>query len=148
MNLDEIPERLEELFDRSRAALDQQITKARKVVADLNAEKNATASFLADLKDQHSKVKAELDAALANLDRALSLGSIQAEIKKAGKELERLKSETAKESKALEVLVKKRTEAEARVVALENSARAATAERCRAQEMLQEVKAKVAMVIG
>jgi chromosome segregation ATPase len=148
MNLDEIPERLEELFDRSRAALDAQITKARKAVDSLNAEKAATTKSLAELQDQHSKVKAELETTLANLDRASSLRGLDSEIKKSRKELEQLNAETAKETKALEALVKKRKETEVHVVALEERARAATAERCRAQDMLQEVKAKVAMVIG
>ena len=74
---------------------------------------------------------------------SLSLGSIQAEIKKARTELERLKGENAKATAALEALTKKRAETEARVVTLENDARAATAERCRAQDMMEQVKAKL-----
>jgi len=143
MNVDDIPGQLEELFDRARDGLDAQITKASKVVTDLNAEKAVVTKALVELKDQYTKAKAELETTLADLDRASSLRGLNSEIKKARAELEQLNAATAKESKALEALTKKRGEAEARVVTLENSARAATAERCRAQEMLAEVKSKV-----
>ena len=143
MNLDEIPERLEELFDRSRAALDQQIAKARKVVDSLNVEKTAAAKALGELKDQITKARAELDAVRADLGRASTAVQLDREIKKSRSELERLKGETAEEEKTLAALTKKRTEAEARVIALENDARQATAERCRAQDMMEQVKAKL-----
>ena len=83
MNVDDILQQLEELFDRARAALEQQVSTAHKAVASLNQEKAAATKAVTELKDQHSKAKADLDAAMNNLDRVSSLGSIQAEIKKA-----------------------------------------------------------------
>ena len=140
MNVDDIPGQLEELFDRARDGLAAQVTKARKVVADLNAEKAVASKALVELKDQCTKAKAELETTLADLDRASSLRGLNSEIKKARAELEQLNAATAKESKALEALTRKRVEAEARLVTLENDARAATAERCRAQEMMEQLK--------
>jgi hypothetical protein len=58
MDVDDIPQQLEELFDRSRAALDAQVTKARKAVDSLNVEKTSAAKALAELKDQYSQAKA------------------------------------------------------------------------------------------
>src|SRR5262249_49242362 len=112
MNIDDIPRQLEELFDRSRAALDQQIAKARQVVGDLNAEKTGAAMTLAGLKDQIVKAKADLDAVLADLGQASNAVRLDREMAKARTELEQLKSETAKETKALETLTKQRREAE------------------------------------
>jgi chromosome segregation ATPase len=143
MTLDEIPDQLQELFDRSRAGLDAQITKARKVVDALNVEKTGAAKALAELKDQITKGKADLDAVLADQHRASSLVQLDREIAKARPELERLKAEITEQSKALETLVKQRTAEEARVVALENDARQATAERCRAQEMMARMKTQL-----
>jgi len=146
MDVDDIPDQFEQLVDRARAALNREIEKAQKLVDNLTVEKTAAAKALAELKDQHGKAKAELETTLADLDRASSLRGLNSALAKARMELERLNSETAKETKALEVLVKKRTEVEARVVALEDNARAATAERCRAQEMLEQVKIKLRSV--
>ena len=143
MNVADILGQFEQLVDRSRAALEQQVSKTQKLVDNLTVEKTAVAKALAELQAQHGKAKSELAAAMNNLDRVLSLGSIQAESKKAGAELERLQGEVAKETKALEVLVKKQKAAEARVVTLENDARAATAERCRAQEMMARIRQQV-----
>jgi len=143
MNVDDILQQLEELFDRARAALEQQVSTAHKAVASLNQEKAAATKAVTELQAQHGKAHAELNAAMNNLDRVLSLGAIQAEIKKAGKELEQLKSEATKELKTLEVLVKKRTQEEARVAALEVAAREATAKRCRAQDLVKQIKTQL-----
>ena len=148
MDVDDIPGQLEELFDRSRAALDAQVTKARKAVDGLNAEKAAAAETLAELKDQITKARTELDSVRANLDRASNLRALNGELTKARAELEQLKDKTAKESTALEALTKQRTAAEARVVTLENDARQATAERCRAQEMMARIRQQVELPVG
>ena len=146
MDVDDIPGQLEELFDCSRAALDAQVTKARKAVDSLNAEKIAAAKALAELRDQCIKAKADLDCYGEYLHRASTLAGLSSEIQKSRSELEQLNAETAKETKALEALVKKRKEIEARVVTLEADARQATAERCRAQEIIEQCKKKLEAV--
>jgi chromosome segregation ATPase len=143
MSVDDIPDQLQELFDRARAGLDAQERKSRKAVDSLNVEKTGAAKALAELQAQCKEVKADLDRSREYLHRASTLAALDREIAKARTELEQLKAETEKEAKALETLVTQRTEAEAQVVALENSAREATAERCRAQEMMEQLKAKV-----
>ena len=143
MNVDDIPGQLEQLFDRARAAFDAQITSARKVVADLNADKAVASQALAELKDQCTKAKVELDAVRANLDRASTAVALDREIKKSRSELERLKGETAEEEKILAILVKKRTQEEARTAALEVAAREAVTQRTRSQEMVEQLKIKL-----
>ena len=147
MNIDELPDQLEAVLARARAALSREIARSRKAVDSLNAEKAAAAKAVGELKDQHSRAEVELKTTLANLDRVSNLGAIQAEIKKAGTELERLQGEVIKETKILEIVVKKRTQEEARVAALETAAREAVTQRARAQDLLAEVKSKVGMVI-
>jgi chromosome segregation ATPase len=145
---DDIPGQLQELFDRSRAALDQQITKARKLVDSLTAEKTSAAEELAKLKDEIVKAKATLEVILADQQRASKLVHLDREIKKARPELERLKAEITEQSNSLEALVKQRTEAEAHVATLQQDARLASAERARAQETLQEIRNKFAAFGG
>src|SRR5262249_10968577 len=123
--------------------LDQQITKARKVVDSLSVEKTAAAKTLGELKDQITKARAELDAVRADLSRASTAVQLDREIKKSRSELERLKGETAEEEKPLGASTKKRAETEAQAVRLENDARQATAERCRAQEMMEQLKTRL-----
>ena len=143
MNMDDLPEQLEELFDRARALLDHQINRSRATLEKVNAEKASAQNALADLQAQCKEAKADLDRSREYLHRASTLAQLDREIEKARTELERLNHETAKAAKALEAVTKKRAEVEAQTVALENSARQATAERCRAQEMLEQVKTKV-----
>jgi chromosome segregation ATPase len=142
MSIDEIPGQLQELFDRSRAALDAQITKARKVVDNLNVEKTGAAKALADLKDEIVKAKAELDGVRADLGRTSNAVRLDRETAKARTELDRLTAENA-EAKALEARLKQCAEADTKLVTLQNDARLATAERCRAQETIQEIKNKL-----
>jgi chromosome segregation ATPase len=143
MNVEEIPRQLQELFDRSRAVLDAQITKARKVVNDLNAEKTGAAKALADLKDQITKAKVDLDAVVADLDRASNARRSDHELAKACAESERLTAENAKVATALEARLKQCAEADTKLVTLQNDARLATAERCRAQEMVAQIRSRL-----
>jgi chromosome segregation ATPase len=143
MNLDTIPDQIGQLVEYARAALDKEITGARKVVDSLNGEKAAAAKALAELNDQITRAKADLDAVQADLGRTSTAVRLDREVAKARTELERLKDAIAKESKELEALVKKRTEAEAHVVTLQNDARLATAERARAQEIIAGIKNKL-----
>ena len=140
MTLDDLPGQLEGLFDRARAGLNQQITKARTAVDSLNAEKAVAAKALADLKDQHEQAKADLNSAREYLHRASTLAGLNHEITAQRKALDALKHEKAELEKAVGALTKQRTALEPQVVALENSARQATAERCRAQEIVAQIR--------
>jgi chromosome segregation ATPase len=140
MNADEIPRQLEELFDRARATLDAQITKARTAVDSLNAEKAVAERLLGELRAEHKQVQTDLKSARAYLHRGSTLASLDGEITSQRKALDALKHEKAELEKAVGALTLKRTEVEARVVALENDARLATAERARAQEMIAGIK--------
>jgi chromosome segregation ATPase len=146
MNIDAIPDRLKELIDHARAALDQQIAKARKAVDDLNLEKTAAANALTELQDQHKKAKADLESVLADLHRASSLGSIRAEIKKAQKALAALNIEKEKASTALAALAKERTGLEARVDTLNNEVRRLLAIRSESQATMADIKMKLQQV--
>src|SRR5262249_23297190 len=122
MNLDRLPEEFEQFVSRARIALDQEITRARGIVATANAEKEAAQNALSNLQAELKQVQADLNSARAYLQRGSTLAGLDSEIARAGKELAQLKSETAKEAKALEALAKQRSEAEARNVALNNEA--------------------------
>jgi chromosome segregation ATPase len=139
-SLDDIPDQFQQLVDRARAALDAQVTKARKIVDSLNAEKTAAVKSLGELKLQIEKAEAELEAVRADLGRTSSAVRLDREIAKSRKESEQLTVENAEAAKALEARLKQCAEAEARVVALEIAARQATAERCRAQEIIEAIK--------
>jgi hypothetical protein len=52
MSLDGLSKQFEDLVDRARAALDREITGAKKIVAAANAEKNSAQAVLADLEAQ------------------------------------------------------------------------------------------------
>jgi len=138
-SLDDLPDQLQALFDRARAGLDREIGKARTALDSLNAEKAVAANALAELNDQCKSVKADLDRSREYLGRASTLAQLDREIAKGRTELERLTVENAEQSKALEAVTKKRASEEAQVLALQNDARLATAERCRAQEIKAQI---------
>jgi len=146
MNMDDLPEQLEELFDRARALLDHQINRSRATLEKVNAEKASAQNALADLQAQCKEAKADLDRSREYLARASTLAALDREIEKDRAELAQLNAATAKEGAALEALVKQRTAAQAHVVALENDARQATAERCRAQEMIAQMRKQLGVV--
>src|SRR5262249_33907563 len=134
MTLDDIPDQHDAFLDRCRTVLNAQITKARKDVDGLNAEKTVAAKALADLQAQHKPVQPDLNSAREYLHRGSTLAGLDHEITAQRKALDALKHEKAELEKAVGALTKQRAALEPQVAALENSARQATAERCRAQE--------------
>jgi len=140
MNLDDLPDQLQELFDRARAGLNAQITKARTAVDSLNAEKAVAVRQLGELRAEHKQVQSDLNSAREYLHRGSTLAGLDREITAQRKALDALKHEKAELEKAVGALTLKRTEAEAHVVTLQNDARLATAERARAQEMMVRIK--------
>jgi hypothetical protein len=52
MNVDDIAGEFAEFVGRARAVLEQQVTKAQKLVDSLNLEKTATANALVTLQSQ------------------------------------------------------------------------------------------------
>jgi chromosome segregation ATPase len=143
MTLDEIPDQLQELFDRSRAVLDAQITKARKVVDNLNAEKTGAAKALADLKDQCRQTQANLDTVLASLNRASGLAGLDYEIDQARKILAGLDREKAEASKSLEASKKQLSDAETRFNALQTETQTLVAQRCDSQAIMENIRAQL-----
>jgi len=120
MNFDELPDQLEAFFDRARAVLDREISKARNAVAALNSEKATTQATLWQLRDQHRQAKTQLDAMLADLNRASGLVGLTSEIAEARKTLQKLKAETAEATTALEAVNKQRADGERQLVAVTN----------------------------
>jgi chromosome segregation ATPase len=98
MNIDALTEELEAVLERVQAESDQQITRAKKIVADLNSEKQATQNAITQLADERKRVQAELAAMTKQLNRASDLSVLDFEVKKAGKELEAVKAEIKKSS--------------------------------------------------
>ena len=143
MNLDDLPDQLEELFDRARAGLDQQIGKARTAVDSLNAEKAVAVQQLSELREEYKRTEAELETARAHLNKASTARQLDGAVAKARAELEKLNDETAAEQKALKALTKQRKAEEARVSALADEARTLTAQRVHAQETIERIKSKM-----
>ena len=129
MNIDALTGQVETVLERAQAELDREIARARKVVADLNAEKSAAQNAITQLADERKRVQAELDAMTKQLNRASDLSVLDFEIKKSGKQLEALKAETAKASTALAAVKQKCTEAEGLRVATWNEVASLRAQR-------------------
>jgi chromosome segregation ATPase len=146
MNIDELTEQFQSVLARARAVLNREIGNARKLVDDLHGERAKAEAEIAQLGDQHKQAQAQLDATLANLQKASNLASLDSDIKKAKAELAALKSETEKASTVLAALGKQRTEADARLVALGNEAQRLIALRTESEAVMASIKTKLQQV--
>ena len=144
--MNDIPDQLEALFDRARAGLDAQITKARQAVDSLNAEKTVAANALAELNGQCKSAKADLDAVLSGLGRASSLAGLNTEISAARKTLEALKTKIEQETKVLEKLSKEHRELEAQLNAQRGEVTQLVAQRAYSQEVMAKLRQQVAQL--
>jgi seryl-tRNA synthetase len=142
----DLPDQLEAVLERARTTFDREIDKSRKVVDNLNAEKAAAQTAIAELQAQRKSAQTQLDVALSNLHRGLNLATLDSETAKARKELERLKAETAQATKALEALAKQRTQAEVQLIDLGNEARRMVAIRVEGETVMADLRAKLAQV--
>jgi hypothetical protein len=70
MSIDELPGQFDVFVERARAALSQEITAAKKIVAAANAEKGSAQAALSDLQAQIKQAKTQLDEIHNELGRA------------------------------------------------------------------------------
>jgi chromosome segregation ATPase len=146
MNFDQLPDELEAVLDRARAALSQEIARARTALNSLNSERAVAAKTLAELRDQIVKAEAELEALRVDLGRTSTARQLDHEIKKGRAEAQRLTVENAEAAKVLAARLKQCSEADAKLATLENSARLAVDSRCRAQETVAAIKKQLELV--
>jgi len=144
MSLAGLVEQFDELVGRARAALSQEITTAKNVVAAANAEKSAAQATFADLQNQHKQAKSQLDAVNNELGRALTLAGLNREIAAASKKLKALQVETAEVENALTALNKQRAEADSRLVALGLEANRMIAIRTEGEAVMSKLRSQLA----
>jgi chromosome segregation ATPase len=144
MSLAGLVEQFDELVGRARAALSQEITTAKNVVAAANAEKSAAQATFADLQNQHKQAKSQLDAVNNELGRALTLAGLNREIAAASKKLKALQVETAEVENALAALNKQRAEADSRLVALGLEANRMIAIRTEGEAVMSKLRSQLA----
>jgi len=146
MNTERLTQEFEGVLDRARAAIDQEITRARKVIAAADAEKTSAQSTLADLQTQLALTKDQLKLTRSELQHSNGLAGVGHDIEKARSELQRLKAETEEVAKALEKATKELTAREAQVVALGNEAQRMIAIRVEGEAAMAEMRSKLAQV--
>ena len=112
MDVDGLTGELESVLQRSRAGLNQEVERARNALHVARAETGKAQTALSELREQRDKAQADLDAVLKHLDRASNLAGLDAETKKARKELEAVKAETEKATTAVQVLQKQKADLE------------------------------------
>jgi chromosome segregation ATPase len=140
MRLDDLPDQFQAFIERAEAVLQMEVAKAKKTVAALTTEKAAVEKGLAELQDQQASTKKQLDATLANLDRATTLAKLDHEITEGRKTLDKLKVDTAKATTALEAVEKQRKEAEQQLSEANDALRGLRQERTDATAEIDKVR--------
>jgi chromosome segregation ATPase len=146
MNVSELVKQFEAVVERARAALDRQISEARKVVKDLNAEKAKVQSEIAELQDQHKQSRDQLTAIRADLDKASTLAGLDHEIAGARKTLEKLSGDKAAAENSIAALAKQKVEAERHLVALGNEAQRLLGIRSEAEAVMNNLRSQLRSV--
>jgi chromosome segregation ATPase len=144
MSLAGLVEQFDELVGRARAALSQEITTAKNVVAAANAEKSAAQNTLATLQAQTKSAQDQLAALNDELQRRTTLAGINREIAAASKKLKALQVETAEVENALAALNKQRAEADSRLVALGLEANRMIAIRTEGEAVMSKLRSQLA----
>jgi len=140
---DGLPGEFEQFVDRARAALSQEITAAKKLAAAARAETATAQATLSNLQAQTKSTQDQSAAVTNELQRLSDLAGIGHSIVKARAELKRVQSETEQATKALAALHKQRTEAEAKLVTLNNEAQRQLGIRREAEAAYADIKARV-----
>jgi len=85
MSLHGLPAEFERVVERARAALDQEITAAKNIIAAANAEKSAAQNAVIELRDQLKQLQSQLAALNDELQRRTTLAGLNREITAASK---------------------------------------------------------------
>jgi chromosome segregation ATPase len=141
MTIDDLPDQLEAFLERARAVLNREIEKARKGVTALNGEKAKIKAELGQLGDQRKQAQTQLDAVLADLNRASGLVGLNHEIAEARKTLDALNAQKAEATKIIEGLAKERTQADHELTAMWSEIQALRTERSATVAEISKVKA-------
>jgi chromosome segregation ATPase len=143
MSLDRLPEEFEEWVSRARAALSRDIERARETVERANAERSSASAALSALQAQCKSAQDQLERTTRELPRIGALVAVGHDIEKAREELRRVKSETAETAKALELLQKERSDAEAKLGGLGDDVRRLVAVRTESETVMANIRSKV-----
>jgi chromosome segregation ATPase len=146
MSLDGLPDQFKEFVERARAALGQEVTAAKNIIAAANAEKASAQAALSDLQAQCKAAQDQLKLTTSEFDRVAALVGVGRDIEKARKELARVKAETTKAEKTLETRVKQTAEADARLVALGNEANRMLGIRAEAETVMSKIRSQLGLV--
>jgi len=146
MSLDELPGQFEAFVERARAALSQEITTAKNIIAAANAEKSAAQNAVSNLEARCKSTQDQLDALNDELAQRTTLAGLNRGIAAASKKLKALQVETAEEEKAVAALNKQRTEAEAKLVTLNNEAQRMIGIRTEGEAVMAKLRAQLQQV--
>src|SRR6516164_1445299 len=146
MSLDGLPQQFEEFVERARAALSQEITTAKNIIAAANAEKSAAQNALSNLEARCKSTQDQLDALNDELAQRTTLAGLNRGIAAASKKLKALQVETAEAETALAALNKQRAETDTRLVALNLEANRMIAIRTEGEAVMAGLRAQLAKV--
>jgi chromosome segregation ATPase len=144
--IDGLPGQFEAFVERTRTVLAREITAAKNAAAAAKAETATAQATLSQLQDQRAQTQRQLDTILAHLNKAASLGSIDAEILKAQKDLAALNVEKGKVATALEKLTQERREREAQINSLGNEVQRLLAIRSESEAVMANLRKQVGLV--
>jgi chromosome segregation ATPase len=143
MSLDGLPQQFAEFVEHARARLHEEVTRTKKSLDVLNAERGQAQTALAELQEQRASAQKQLDAVMKDLQRLSELAGVGHNIVKARAELKRVETENAKAAKTLEACLKQISEADSRLVALGNEAQRQLGIRREAEAAYADIKARV-----
>jgi chromosome segregation ATPase len=146
MTLDTIPDQIKQLIEHARAALDQEITGARKIVAAAKAETAAAQTALSDLQSQTKSAQDQLAAVNDELARRVTLAGLNREIAAARKTLAAVQADTVQVTENLQALKEQRGDASAKLAALTVEANRMIAIRTEGEAVMAHLRAQLQQV--
>ena len=146
MSIDELPVEFEAFVERARVALERETTTAKNIMAAANAEKSSVQNALSNLEARCKSTQDQLDALNDELAQRTTLAGLNRGIAAASKKLKALQVETAEEEKAVAALNKQRTEAEAKLVTLNNEAQRMIGIRTEGEAVMAKLRAQLQQV--
>jgi chromosome segregation ATPase len=146
MSLDGLSGQFEQFVERARVVLGREITAAKSAVAAANAEKTSAQNTLSDLQAQCKSTQGQLQLMTNDLQRLSDLVAVGHDIEKARTELKRVKSETEQATKALEKLLREKTERQAQLNTLAAEAQRIIAIRSEGEAFMADLRKRLGAV--
>jgi chromosome segregation ATPase len=140
MRIDELPSQFDSFVDRAGEVLRWEVERAKKAAAAVNSERDAAQKALTEIQDQHEAAQKQLKAVLDNLHKGTTLAGLTHEIGENRKVLEKLKTDIAKATTALEAVQKQHKDAEQQIMAANDALRGLRQERSDAKTEIDNIR--------